>query len=365
MSRPARFLAVLLAAFASLAFSAAALSAQAVRLAPPTRPARFGVVTIDKVAYYNLAELAKYLELKGAWSDGKKIYTLTGKGPKLEFDLEGDGRKLLIDGLWVHLGNKAIVRGSNIFLSVTDYEHTLRGILNPRDAGVLPPVPQVIVLDPGHGGNDSGNTQNGLSEKVLTLDLANRLKVLLEGKGYRVVLTRTEDKALGPDKTQDLRARSDTATAVGADLFVSIHFNSLDPANNSAEKIAATDGPEIYVFSPAGQGSTSSWQSGKDDSEAKAMPVNQHDAWSSLLAHELHRTLVSQLKTTDRGQKTGHLGVLRNLDCPGVLVESAFLSNPSEARKVVTPEFRDQMAAAIAAGIESYAKTIKGLRAER
>lgn len=359
MSRPARFLAVLLAAFASLAFSTAKLSAQVARVAP-TRPARFSVTTIDKVAYYNLADLAKNLELKGAWSNGKKTYTLTGRGPKLVFDLEGDGRKLLIDGLWVHLGNKVVARGSTLFLSVTDYERTLRGILSPRDAGVLPPVPQVIVLDPGHGGNDSGNTQNGLSEKVLTLDLANRVKRLLDGRGYRVVLTRTEDKAL------DLRARSDTAIAVGADLFVSIHFNSLDPANNSAEKIATTNGPEVYAFTPTGQRSTSSWASKEakaDDSEPKSMPVNQHDAWSSLLAHSLHQELVAKLQTTDRGQKSAHWGVLRNLDCPGVLVESAFLSNPSEARKVATPEFRDQMAAAIVAGIEAYAKTVKDLRA--
>jgi N-acetylmuramoyl-L-alanine amidase len=363
MPRPARFLAVLLAAVSvATLLSPLVLPAQVVRAAP-TRPVRLAATTIDKVAYYNLADLAKHLELKGTLAADRKSYTLAGKGTKLQFDLDGDGRKLLVDGLWVHLGNKVVSRGSNIFLSVTDYERTLRGILSPREAGQLPPVPQVIVLDPGHGGADSGNTQNGLSEKVLTLDLANRLKRLLEGQGYRVVLTRTEDKALGPDKAQDLRARSDTATAVGADLFVSIHFNSLDPANNSAEKIAGTNGPEVYVFTPAGQGSTSSWQSGKDDSETKTSAVNQHDPWSALLAHAMHKELVAKLQTTDRGQKTGHLGVLRWLDCPGVLVESAFLSNPTEARKVATPEFRDQMAAAIFAGIEAYAKSIKELRA--
>lgn len=350
-----RFLAVLLAAFAAiLTFSPAKLSAQGVRL-NPTRPVRFAVTTIDKVAYYNLADLAKHLELKGAWVGGRKGYVLTGKGPKLEFNLEGDGRKLLVDGLWVHLGNKVIVRGSNLFLSVADYERTLRGILSPREAGLLPPVPQVIVLDPGHGGVDSGNTQNGLSEKELTLDLANRLKRLLEGQGYRVVLTRTEDKKL------ELRERSNFATTVGADLFVSLHFNSL-PTGTSPALLASTNGPEIHVFTPAGQRSTDAWSTGDDNAEPKSEPVNKHDAWSSLLAHALHGELVVKLKTTDRGQKTGHLGVLRNLDCPGVLVESAFLSNPAEAAKVATPEFRDQIAAAIFAGIESYAKAIKALR---
>jgi N-acetylmuramoyl-L-alanine amidase len=363
MPRPARFLAVLLAA-ATPGFAQAPVAAGQVRGAP-TRPARLAVTTIDKVAYHSLADLAKHLGMKGAWSDGRKKYTLSGGSNTLVFELEGGGRRLLLNGLLIHLGHKTVTKGSTLYLSVTDYESTLRGILNPREAGIAPPVPQVIVLDPGHGGTDAGNTQNNLSEKELTLDLSNRLKRLLEGRGYRVVLTRTEDKSLGPDKARDLRARSDTATTVGADLFVSIHFNSL-PTATSPENMAATSGPEVYVFTPAGQRSTQSWSLKDDnDAEAKAMPVNQHDAWSSLLAHELQKALVAQLKTTDRGQKTSHLGVLRNVDCPAVLVESAFLSNPSEARKVATAEFRDQIAVTLAAGIESYAKAIKSLRDEK
>ena len=228
MSRPAGLPAVLLAASVAVALLAGPLPAQAVRL-PPMRPAKLSVTTIDKVAYYSLADLAKHLELKATWSSDRKAYTLAGKGPKLVFNLEGDGRKLFIDGLWVHLGDKVVTRGSNAFLSVTDYERTLRGILNPLEAGTLPPVPQVIVLDPGHGEWDPGFTGNDLTEKVLTLDVAKRVQRLLEGKGYRAVLTRTEDKALAPDKARDLGARSAMATTVGADLFVSVHFNSVSP----------------------------------------------------------------------------------------------------------------------------------------
>jgi N-acetylmuramoyl-L-alanine amidase len=171
------------------------------------------------------------------------------------------------------------------------------------------------------------------------------------------VLTRTEDKALALDKARDLPARSAMATTVGADLFVSIHFNSLSPNE-------APSGTEIYAFTPAGQRSTNSWSSPTDDDTVPAAkPVNRHDPWSALLAHELQQQLVSSLKTRDRGQKTSHLVVLRDLDCPGVLIESAFLSNPAEARKVGTPEFRDQIAAAIVAGIEAYAKNIRAARA--
>ena len=97
--------------------------------------------------------------------------------------------------------------------------------------------------------------------------------------------------------------------------------------------------------------------------EKSEMPVNRHDYWSAALAQSLHQRLVADLRAADRGKKIAHWGALRPLDCPGVLIESAFLSNPTEAANVATPAFRDQIAVAIAAGIESYAKTIKALRA--
>ena len=76
----------------------------------------------------------------------------------------------------------------------------------------------------------------------------------------------------------------------------------------------------------------------------------------------MHRDVIASLKTLDRGQKTMHSAVLRGLDCPGVLVESLFLSNDAEARRAAAPAYRQQIAEALCAGIADYADVIDSLR---
>ena len=102
-----------------------------------------------------------------------------------------------------------------------------------------------------------------------------------------------------------------------------------------------------------------------DDTESEVAPGNDFDAWNALLAHSIHRELLSGLKTLDRGKKIGHLGVLRGLKCPGVLVESGFLSNDEEAARIATPAYRQEIAVALAAGINGYANQVDALRAKR
>ena len=92
------------------------------------------------------------------------------------------------------------------------------------------------------------------------------------------------------------------------------------------------------------------------------MPANRFDAWSSLLAQSIKRELLQELKTFDRGSKTMHSAVMKGLNCPGVLVESVFLSNDTEARSVGTPAYRQRIAQAIADGIRVYAETLASAR---
>jgi N-acetylmuramoyl-L-alanine amidase len=84
-------------------------------------------------------------------------------------------------------------------------------------------------------------------------------------------------------------------------------------------------------------------------------PVNRFDAASVACAHAIQVALLKSLKTVDRGQKLAHWAALRGLNCPGVLVEAGFLSHPIEGRKIATPEYRQQIAEAIAYGIDAYA----------
>jgi N-acetylmuramoyl-L-alanine amidase len=138
--------------------------------------------------------------------------------------------------------------------------------------------------------------------------------------------------------------------------MVSIHFNSLFPDTK-------TSGTEIYTFTRSGQRSDQSWSFAEsDDAEPEASPVNAFDSWSSLLGYVMHSEVIGHLKTLDRGQKTKHLAVLRGLNCPGVLVESVFLSNEAEAKRAAAAEYRGQIAEAIVAGIRTYVATLDALR---
>jgi N-acetylmuramoyl-L-alanine amidase len=124
-------------------------------------------------------------------------------------------------------------------------------------------------------------------------------------------------------------------------------------------------GAEILYFPARSQRSADSWSPGsKDNAENKDAPANQFDAWNAILAGCLHRRILDALHNGDRGEKLEHLGVLRELKCPGVLVEPAFISSDSEAAKLETPAFRDAIAAAVFAGIEDYARVVRALHPE-
>jgi N-acetylmuramoyl-L-alanine amidase len=266
-------------------------------------------------------------------------------------ELEADSRECLVNGVRVFLGAPvANIRGQ-LSIGQIDFDTCLLPILEPSKIGSLPPRPKIVALDPGHGGNDQGtqNARLNLSEKNFTLDVAARLKRLLEQRGFRVVMTRATDTKV------ELPLRSAAANRSSADLFVSIHFNAL-PNDQK------TRGTEIFTFAPQYQRSTNSWSpTAPDDSERERSPVNRFDAWSSVLAHGLHRELLSQLKTFDRGKKIAHLGMLRGLECPAVLVESGFLSNDEEARKISTAAYRQKIAEAMADGVSDYAKLVESL----
>lgn len=310
--------------------------------AKSTAPKR-GARRLDGIS---LKDAASRLGLKLSFEAGGRRAVLSDTTRR--FELEVDSREAQVNGLRFFLGDPVFTRRGTLYVSTTDYRTCLVPLLRPSLIPARLSRPNVIALDPGHGGSDNG-TQNpklNLKEKVFTLDVARRLETLLERRGYTVVLTRKTDERV------ELAQRALIANRAKADLFVSIHFNSLFPDTK-------TSGAEVFTFTRAGQRSDSSRGLGQeDDTEEDPAPVNRHDAWSVALAQALHRRTVQALKLPDRGHKTKHLGMLRALNCPGALVESGFLSNETEARKIATPAYRQQIAEALAAGIDDYVRLV-------
>src|SRR5581483_1184616 len=245
VSAPPR-LRLALAAAAAL-FGAAARGSDSTVHLPPTRPGAPSAppalapppagaphwrpsLRLTDVDYVEITEIAVGLGCKGTWLEPRRRLKLVSKSdPATTLELEAEKRQVLVDGLRLDLGHPVVYRGSHLYVSRTDLEHVLVALLQPAAAPDPPPAPRVIVIDPGHGGDDPGmeNKRLGLQEKTLTLDVSLRLQKLLEAAGYRVVLTRTDARALSPDKKKDLMLRTAAANRAGADLLVSVHFNSL------------------------------------------------------------------------------------------------------------------------------------------
>ena len=320
---------------------------------PPTRAAANSAgLRIDGIEYVPVTELQRRASLQSNWT--QKDQRLLLKNDRWQIELGVDSRESEINGHRLLLGAPCRLSPHVFYISRIDAEKIVGPILLPGYQQSAVPDLRVIVIDPGHGGVDNGTTNKrlGLFEKTMAFDVATRLSKLLRAEGYKIVMTRETDTKI------ELPLRAAMANTVGADLFLSIHFNSL-------EDDTKTNGTEIFSFAPADFRSTDSWSRKTDDSEKEPSPVNKYDHWSSVVGYAMQHEMLGALKTFDRGKKIAHWGVLKPLNCPGILIESGFLSNPSEARKISTPEYRQQIADAIAHGVRNYAATLESLRKSR
>jgi N-acetylmuramoyl-L-alanine amidase len=302
----------------------------------------------------NLRDLAKILELKFAWSKPGSAMTLSDKNG-VRFAFEANQKDFYFDRLRIFLGVPALFHKDSVWISQLDVIKIVAPLQRPADHAALLPVtePKLLVIDPGHGGIDPGtqNVKLGVNEKTFTLDVAQRLEKLLEARGWRVLLVREKDTELSKDKKADLLMRDEFANRHKADLYLSIHFNNAGPA---------VTGVEVYSLAPQFMLSAGAEQG--DDMTKTAYPGNRLDYANVLFGSGLHRAMIAGLKTPDRGYKHARQAVLRMLDCPGALVECAYLSNDTEARRVATPEFRQLIAESLATGVQDYAAALAALR---
>ena len=206
-------------------------------------------------------------------------------------------------------------------------------VAQPMALPAQPLAGRTIVVDPGHGGRDTGAIANGVREKDLTLPMGLALAQLLQSRGAKVVMTRATDVALGADTNADLQARVDDAKAAHASAFVSVHVNANGDPNYS--------GATTYF------GPNCGYYSGANESAADV-------GRSYSLAHRVQSNLVAQTGETDHGTRSEIFWVLGNPGIPSVLVETAFLSNKPEAAKLLNPSYQAQIVHAVADGVTDF-----------
>jgi N-acetylmuramoyl-L-alanine amidase len=240
------------------------------------------------------------------------------------------------NGLELHLGYAPqVIRGEPV-AHWLDVKQTLQPLLCGAPGLAWNPGP-VIIIDPGHGGENVGapSVLGGHYEKEFTLDWARRLQRLLLANGWQALLTRTSDIDLS------LSNRVAFAEERKAALFLSLHFNS---ASSSDQNEA---GLETYCLTPAGL--PSNLTRGYFDDLAVAFPNNAFDTQNLLLALSVHRALLQATGSHDRGVRRARFpGVLRGQQRPAILIEGGYLSNPHEARQIADPAYRQKLAEAVA-----------------
>ncbi len=211
--------------------------------------------------------------------------------------------------LQVSLGSVSRVPNNSTSLPINNPSESFPQTVGDRRRGL-------IYIDAGHGGRDPGAIANGIQEKDVVLSISLDLGRALQSMGYSVYYTRTSDVEI------DLEPRVASAESINADVFVSIHANSL------ASRNFAINGVETYHA----RGSTT----GKE------------------LAEYVHSQIIADTGAGDRSVRSAGFYVIAKTSMPAILVETGFVTNPTEAANLDNPSYQKRMAEAIAKGIDQF-----------
>lgn len=215
-----------------------------------------------------------------------------------------------------------------------------------------------VVLDAGHGGVDPGATAAQLLEKEITLDIGQRLQVLLERDGFEVVPTRNEDRTIA------LKERARVANESRSDIFLSIHVNALTKHTEArgieTYYLGATNDPKLTQLAAA-ENTVSGYSIADMRALLDGVYADARRDESLALAHAVQKSLFGTLRKADPGLenwgvKRAPFLVLVATDMPAVLAEVGCISNEHEAAMLRRPEYRQQIADALFLGIRGYAK---------
>ena len=298
--------------------------------------AEWQVIKVDGRDYLSVDNISKFYGLPAeVVPSGSKIQTETVDHP-LEF--VSGSREAIINGARSWLCFPLIEQDGKSLVSRTDLAKTIEPLVRPHRVPEVGKI-QTVVLDPGHGGHDKGQVSRYGAEKDFALDVARKLRTILQGKGLRVIMTREGDYFV------PLEVRAKIANSASNSIFVSIHFNASGDDPNAT-------GFEIFSFTPRGAPSTSDRNVAARSFNAQ--PGSSVDAQSMALSACIYHSVLGQLREYDRGIKRARFAVLRLTKVPAVLIECGFLTDRGESKLISNKDWRGKLAGAIGIGIENY-----------
>ncbi|MBI5386850.1 MAG: N-acetylmuramoyl-L-alanine amidase [Verrucomicrobia bacterium] len=313
----------------------ASLAGQAVFAAPAARGPleRF---SIGGQEYVRLSEWARQHHFLLSWTSKTELRLVNNSAT---ISLTVNSQKITVNGVAVWLSVPVAAHNGSACVAPADLTATLQPLVRPARAKAGARI-KTICLDPGHGGKDTGKLDGKRREKDLTLALALELGAQLRKAGYKVFVTRSMDASV------ELEDRPEIARRRGADLFLSLHFNSAG---------SEVRGVETYCLTPAHTASTNARGEGANTG---ALTGNLQNEKNVLLAYQLQKSIVSRLRLEDRGVRRARFAVLCTAHAPAALIEGGFMSNPAEAKNIYSAAWRRQLAQAIVEGVKSYQKLV-------
>ncbi len=265
--------------------------------------------------------------------------TLLLESPKVVMKLRVGGNECTMNNVKFIFSQSIATIGDKVYVSRMDFAKLIEPVLRPnfiQNAGDF----RTVILDPGHGGKDSGAANPIGTEASYNLKIAGLVKKQLEIKGFKVVMSRNSDVF------QSLQERVDFANAVRENaVCISIHFNSSD--NRSAR------GVETFTLSPPG---ISHYDSEFKLSDNQTRVGNENDSANIALATSVHGSVLRRLgnNTLDRGIKRARFNMLSGVRHPAILLEGGFLTHPYEARLIANGEYQKAIASGIVDAVAKY-----------
>jgi N-acetylmuramoyl-L-alanine amidase len=327
---------------------------------------KINVFSINGSKYVSIIELCRDYDIDWQWDNFSGILTLK-KGT--------NEAKILVGTPYAEFDGQRQIASqpfrfyrSRVAVPLEFRQLLIRQWIGAKPSLITRPTPYFgykirrIVIDPGHGGKDPGAIgSSGIKEKNITLDIARRLKQVLESKGIKVVLTRSTDKFVS------LGQRSLIANRSNSDLFISIHVN--------ASRSRRPYGFEVYYFSKASDNIAKTLEVAENASYLDEISINnpsrnlkliladmiytENIAVSKELAEYICESTCKIMGLRNRGIKSARFVVLKNTSIPAILVEVGFISNAKEERYLKNSFYRQQIAEGLASSIANYKRVYR------
>ncbi|MEO0414307.1 MAG: N-acetylmuramoyl-L-alanine amidase [Verrucomicrobiota bacterium] len=262
---------------------------------------------------------------------------------KVSMRWKAGSQEMFINNTKLSLSFPVIQSGGTTMVSTVDLAKLIDPLIRPSYIR-KPIVFDTVIIDPGHGGHDSGAIGKYGKEKNYTLDTALRLEQILLKNGLKTILTRRSDVYIS------LGQRVNFANQQKKAIFVSLHYNHATPS---------AKGLETFALAPQGttptHGGSSYWSS--------PLKGNERDAENIALAAAVHAQVIYdqnayKLSPVDRGIKRARYNVLRGINKPAMLFEGGFVSNSSEGKLINDPNHRQRLAQSIATGILRFRSAV-------